>query len=60
MSDFWARRKAAVAAEEAAGQRAQAALVAEALGSATPESIAPRAAALRARYTGLHYMRGGA
>ncbi|MEO6301437.1 MAG: aminotransferase class I/II-fold pyridoxal phosphate-dependent enzyme [Paracoccaceae bacterium] len=36
---------------------ALAALIAEALRSNAPESIAPRTAALRARFQGLHYMR---
>lgn len=35
---------------------ALAALIAEALRSNAPESVAPRTAALRARFTGLHYM----
>ena len=35
-----------------------AALIAEALRSNAPESIAPRVKALRSQFTGLHYMRG--
>ncbi|MCP5367702.1 MAG: aminotransferase class I/II-fold pyridoxal phosphate-dependent enzyme [Hyphomicrobiales bacterium] len=45
---------------DAGAARQIADLVAEALKSPDPESVAPRTAALRARFTGLHYMRGGA
>lgn len=39
---------------------ALAALIAETLRANAPEAVAPRTAALRARFQGLHHMRGGA